>query len=447
MGCHENRIAGCLLHDLGGGGVKVGDSRMNRVATYPVLPTDNTVENNVIAGGGQIHFSSNGVWAGIVKGLAVRHNEIRDLPYSGIAVGWCWGYASTSCAGNAIEFNHIHHVMKLIQDGGGIYTLGQQPGTVIRGNVIHDALRGPFACDIGQLGIYLDEGSGPFRIADNLVYRVQMGAFNQHYGRGNVVENNIFALAAEEPITCARKEDHLSFTFRRNIVYMALGDVISKRYNPVRCQTVFEDNLYYDTTAKAPLFGGMTFAEWQASGRDRNSIIADPLFVDAAHDDFRLRPESPASRLGFKPFDPAQAGPEPAYRNVDDPAVRVAPPMLFHLSDGKTLIAFHHNRFSDLNYTGLGDKKEIMKDRSEIWASTSADGGRTWSEPRFVFANALAPSFPAAWRNYQCSYLDMFVDGGILQIFVPHRWHQVLHLTLKESALASLPRRSELACT
>jgi hypothetical protein len=207
----------------------------------------------------------------------------------------------------------------------------------MRGNVIHDALRGPFACDIGQLGIYLDEGSGPFQIADNLVYRVQMGAFNQHYGRGNVVENNIFALAAEEPITCARKEDHVSFTFRRNIVYMALGDVISKRYNPDRAQTVFEDNLYYDTTVKEPLFGGKTLAEWRATGRDRNSIIADPLFVDAAHDDFRLRPGSPAFKLGFRPFDRAQgrpfdmaqAGPEAAYRDVDDPAVRVAPPPVY----------------------------------------------------------------------------------------------------------------------
>jgi hypothetical protein len=329
LGCHENRIAGCLLYDLGGGGVKVGNSQRGSTATYPVLPTNNTVENNVIAGGGLIHFSSNGIWAGIVKGLSVRHNEIRDFPHIGIAVGWCWGYAPTSCSGNAIELNHIHHVMKLIQDGGGIYTLGQQPGTVIRGNVIHDALRGPFACDSGQLGIYLDEGSGPFQITNNLIYRVQMGAFNQHYGRGNVVENNIFALAAEEPITCARKEDHLSFTFRRNIVYMAIGDVISKRYNPVRCQTVFEDNLYYDTSAKEPLFGGQTFSEWQATGRDRNSIIADPQFVDAAHDDFRLKPGSPALKLGFKPFDPAQAGLEAAYRNVDDPAVRIAPPPVY----------------------------------------------------------------------------------------------------------------------
>lgn len=64
-----------------------------------------------------------------------------------------------------------------------------------------------------------------------------------------------------------------------------------------------------------------------------------------------------------------------------------APPMLFHLSDGKTLAAFHHNRHHDTNYVNLGENPG-MQDRSEIWVSLSTDGGRRWSEPRFVFANA-----------------------------------------------------------
>jgi hypothetical protein len=123
-----------------------------------------------------------------------------------------------------------------------------------------------------------------------------------------------------------------------------------------------------------------------------------------------------------------------------------APPMLTHLSDGKTLLALHHNRFSDLNYTGLdGTKPEVMKDRSEIWVSLSSDGGRNWSEPRFLFVNALAEYFDRPFRNYQCSYIDLFPDGGALHLFVPHRWRQVLHLTLPEAALSRLPARAELA--
>lgn len=122
-----------------------------------------------------------------------------------------------------------------------------------------------------------------------------------------------------------------------------------------------------------------------------------------------------------------------------------APPMLFHLSDGRTLLALHHNRHPAMTYTGLSVTMEGMKDRSEIWASLSTDQGHTWSEPRFVFANAAAPDRPNAFMNNQCSYDDVFVDGGIVHVFLPHRWQQALHLTIKESALATLPTKAELA--
>ncbi len=328
-GCSRCRVVGCRLFDLGGGGVKVGDCRMNRRAAYPELPTDNAVENNLIAGGGLINFSANAVWTGIVKGLAVRHNEIRGFPYTGLALGWCWGYAATSAADNRIEYNHIHRVMQLIQDGGGIYTLGQQPGTVIRGNVIHDCRQSPFACGAGQRGIYLDEGSGPFLIENNLVYNVQMGEFNLHFGRGNVVRNNIFAFAAGDPITAARREKHLSLTFERNIVYQTGRQMLSGRYDPGRPRTVFDYNLYYSTSGKPPLFGRRTFEKWRATGRDAHSLIADPRFVNPQKYDFRLGADSPALKLGFKPFDPSRAGLEPAFRDVDDPELPIARPPVY----------------------------------------------------------------------------------------------------------------------
>jgi sialidase-1 len=122
-----------------------------------------------------------------------------------------------------------------------------------------------------------------------------------------------------------------------------------------------------------------------------------------------------------------------------------APPMVFHLSDGKTLVALHHNRHAQSSYSGLSAKMEGMKDRSEIWVSTSGDDGHTWSEPRFLLANAAVADLPNAWFNYQCSYLDAFVDGGVLHLFMPHRWQRALHLTIRESDLATLPLRAALA--
>ncbi len=121
-----------------------------------------------------------------------------------------------------------------------------------------------------------------------------------------------------------------------------------------------------------------------------------------------------------------------------------APPMLFHLSDGETLAAFHHNRH------GLGaDAREGSKDsgvfvgRAEIWVSLSKDQGYSWDEPRFVFANALAPSFDHEFRNAQCSYLDMIVDDGMIHLFVPHRWERILQLSFPEEHLETLPTKDE----
>jgi hypothetical protein len=121
-----------------------------------------------------------------------------------------------------------------------------------------------------------------------------------------------------------------------------------------------------------------------------------------------------------------------------------APTMLFHLSDGKTLAAFHHNRHHDTNYKSLDGDNPGMQDRSEIWVSLSTDGARTWSEPRFVFANAAAPNLESGWRNYQCSYMDMFLDNGVVNLFLPHRWQRCLHLQLPESELHKLPTAKDL---
>ena len=119
-----------------------------------------------------------------------------------------------------------------------------------------------------------------------------------------------------------------------------------------------------------------------------------------------------------------------------------APPMLFPLSDGKTLVAFHHNNVPVTGNGELSDKAETMKMRSEIWASLSTDEGHTWSAPRFVLANAVAPVHAVSGFNSQCSYLDAFTEDGVLHIFMPHRWQQVLHLTLKEDALTHLPSQA-----
>lgn len=123
-----------------------------------------------------------------------------------------------------------------------------------------------------------------------------------------------------------------------------------------------------------------------------------------------------------------------------------APPMVFHLSDGKTLISFHHNRHINTQYTGLTGKMDGMRDRAEIWVSLSGDGGRSWSEPQFLFTNATQPnSAKNGWFNHNSSYMDAVIDDGTIHLFLPHLWNRALYMHLEEKDLAKLPTIKILA--
>ena len=116
-----------------------------------------------------------------------------------------------------------------------------------------------------------------------------------------------------------------------------------------------------------------------------------------------------------------------------------APPMAIVLSDKKTILALHHNRDCTSKKKGFD-----FENRSEVWVSFSQDCGKTWSESSFLFCNAAKPDADNTFLDHQCSYLDMFIDGDTLNIWVPHRWRQVVHLQIKEKDLFNLPKRSDL---
>ena len=119
--------------------------------------------------------------------------------------------------------------------------------------------------------------------------------------------------------------------------------------------------------------------------------------------------------------------------------------MIELLSDGKTVMCIHHNRHHDVDYTGLGSENDlVMHDRTELWVSISRDDGHTWEEPRYLLSNALEPNLRIPFRNHQCSYVDIVIDGDMVNIFVPHRWQQVLHLKIKEADLLCLPTKGDM---
>ena len=305
-GCADNVIRHCHIHDIGGSAVFIGPKQWRDV---PELRVErNVVDNCFIHDGSRIFLGSQGVWIGRSSFNQVTHNEISDFHHLGISVGHSWGYAPSSANHNLIAFNHVHHICNgYFSDGGGIYTLGISPGTVIANNIVHDVVPTP-QMPVGGTGIYHDEGSTGILVESNIVYRVGAGAYNQHYGRENIARNNIFAFGGSNTITCCRVEPHLSFTFEGNIAVSSAGQMTSDHYSPLKCKTEFRRNLYWDISGKEPLFSGVSFAEWQRTGRDRNSRIADPQFRDAARGDFRLKSTSPALAMGFRPIDTGKVG-------------------------------------------------------------------------------------------------------------------------------------------
>jgi hypothetical protein len=121
-----------------------------------------------------------------------------------------------------------------------------------------------------------------------------------------MVRNNILAFSKLQQLQATRVEDHLSFTLENNIVYFDTGTVLSGRWNEIKHES--RNNCYWNAAGQAVDFLGKTLAQWQETGHEKGSIIADPKLNDPEAGDFRIAADSPALDLGFKPFDYSQAG-------------------------------------------------------------------------------------------------------------------------------------------
>ncbi|MCC6233554.1 MAG: right-handed parallel beta-helix repeat-containing protein [Verrucomicrobiales bacterium] len=306
-GARRWKISECSIREAGGGGVRVGEPGDRDPDAFTACDAHQITDSRLV-GLGRIFAPAVGVILFQTGHNRIAHNEIADLYYTAVSVGWNWGYQDTPCRGNVIEFNHMHHIGQgRLSDMGGVYTLGPQPGTVVRNNLIHDVV----SYDYGGWGLYTDEGSTGILLESNVVYGCKSSGFHQHYGRENVVRNNVFAFNTEHQLMRTRDEEHLSFYFTNNVVCFDSGQLLGSSWKNDRF--VIDRNLYFDTRLKddpAGLkFSGATWEAWRARGHDTHSVIADPMFRDAAKRDLRLRDGSPALALGFRPIQLDDVGP------------------------------------------------------------------------------------------------------------------------------------------
>ncbi len=331
----RNTIKANTVAEAGAGGVLLTSARVgwgglfdSRKAAADFAPVQNTIADNHIHHSGVIRKYVSGVhldWrprsmAGS-PGNVVARNHIHHMPRLGIM-----GF--TNQGGNTLESNHIHHVMLESDDGGGIHLNTDAnfstATTVIRNNLIHD-VQGPKIAHDGTLsrrlgfGVYLDGATSNCEIRDNVICRTSWGTIFINGGNNNLIENNVLVDDAVQQLWIAdyrRSPPAMSGNrFRRNIVYFTAPDaklIMFQRLTSEKTLSALSEcdwNLYW--AAGQPLviepFGPLD--EWRKLGFDAHSLAADPLFTDAAADDYSLRTDSPALKLGFAPMEAMKRSP------------------------------------------------------------------------------------------------------------------------------------------
>jgi hypothetical protein len=329
VGCADIEISHNRITDIGAGGIRIGhffswetdgsgqltERGKQRKATMPKGPHSEriTVADNVIAHCGRFTPEAAGVFVGDNANNQIIHNHIYDLFWCGICVGSVQDFGPSHGHSNIIEFNHVHDIGQgMLSDLAGIYTCSA-PGSRIQFNRVHDVRRR----DYGGWGIYPDQGAHDLLIQENVVYRCQDGALFAHHNRNITAENNIFAFSRHTQVE-RYGIGGFELSFRRNLVYYmegkAVGDGGTGQCGREVC--AFDRNLYWNASGQPALFGNMTFTQWQAAGQDKESLIANPLFVDPDQGDFRLGRDSPAARIGFEPWDLSKIGPRSGLRPV-----------------------------------------------------------------------------------------------------------------------------------
>lgn len=264
-------------------------------------------------------------------------NRIYDSGYSGMSVGWFTLNAmepnAHSMHDNVIERNEVYAAGEVLNDVGGIYVLGDQRGTVVRNNVVHDirltAEHRPRDPQFGDLlfGIYLDGTTAHVSVTNNVTYRTETGgiilgpAIDQTIeNHDNRAFNNVFVDGFQfQTVFLYAIHD----TFERNIVYTTKPKSEQAPFfwmpgwdppEPALVTLGASDyNLFYRADGDYQQLDAWQHIPNHVPPYDAHSLSGvDPEFVDPANDDYTVPQGSPATTLGFVPFT-TQAGPPPSY--------------------------------------------------------------------------------------------------------------------------------------
>jgi len=299
-GGRENTISGNDIWASAEGGVNLKDSAADTI-------TDNHIHHlgAVYKHVGGIVLNGQGS-----RNNVVAHNLIHDTTRWAIALG-------AVGTGNVIEYNEVYNTSLETYDTGGIMAYQDDKqfncDSIIRYNLVHDGVG--YSSLLGNpmfdsRGIYIDGFSSGWTIAHNLVYRnSSSGIFVQGGHDVRVINNVAVGNGGPQYLHTNFMENGANLEFARNILCSPTARIaLMWIYNGGEKLTQFDHNLYFHSAGDICYPVANTFAAWQALGYDAHSLQGDPLFVNPRADDYSLKPESPALKLGFERIDTSQIG-------------------------------------------------------------------------------------------------------------------------------------------
>lgn len=247
QGTADVELIGNVFADISGNGINM-DSTLVKYQSDPRSIVKRTrVANNFITQIGQDYYGAVGIFAGYTEDLTIEHNEIFDLPYSAISVGWGWTRAQTALKNNVVRYNDIYDVLNLLVDGAAIYTLSNQPNSSIHDNFVHDMARSPWSSadtSFQTVGIYLDQGTEGYKVENNVLLKVPTKIFsgNTIFGTNTFYGNYGDSIAVKQGAGLEPPYKDIRFT---NLDYDPLATVLVDQALPTLTGAVSDEGGSY----------------------------------------------------------------------------------------------------------------------------------------------------------------------------------------------------------
>jgi hypothetical protein len=434
-GCHGNQVEGCELFDLGAGGVKVGPIQQGAEAETNQWSSGTVIRDNLIAHGGRVFPGAVGIWIGHASSNRVEQNTVMDFYYSGISVGWNWGEGFSPAHHNLIASNHVYRLGQgALSDLAGIYTLGESPGTIVRGNHIHDTSSARY----GGWGIYLDESSRHIVVENNLVHHTLYAGLHQHFGRDNCLRNNIFALGRKGQMRFANLSRSGPMTLERNIFYWTQGDLFERYCEPDQ-NFLFRSNFFWQANNPEPIvFTNRTgvIQRWTNGGPE--GVLVDPRFKKPAKGDFSLSANSPVVKSGFVPVNANLAGrityrartrKLPIPQGVFPPAPeRASYRSLLAINDDFEEYALGQKMLDFITYATPAEVAAVTEETAasgmkSLKLQKGEPGKASWSPQIYCLPNYQA-------GQVHCAF-DLRIEAGVVLSFEMRDWPGLLPVRFK----------------